>query len=78
MYRGHSFTTIGTSANSKLVANDTASVCFDYAGTGTAPVTGENVTLNCVITDKNVTIRDDVTLSGHETQPFYISKGKMI
>ena len=41
-------------------------------------VTGENVTLNCVITDKNVTIRDDVTLSGHETQPFYISKGKMI
>ena len=45
MYRGHSFTTIGTSANSKLVASDTASVCFDYAGTGTAPVTGENVTI---------------------------------
>ena len=41
-------------------------------------VTGENVSLNCVLTDQNVTIRDDVTLSGHETQPFYISKGKMI
>ncbi len=40
--------------------------------------TGENVTLNCVITDKNVTIRDDVNLSGHATQPFYIAKGKMI
>ena len=40
--------------------------------------TGENVSLNCVITDKNVTIRDDVNLSGHETLPVYISKGKMI
>ena len=40
--------------------------------------TGENVQLNCVITDKNVTIRDDVNLSGHETQPFYVAKGKMI
>lgn len=40
--------------------------------------TGENVSLNCVISDKNVIIRDDVTLAGHKTMPFYISKGKMI
>ena len=40
--------------------------------------TGENVELNCVITDKNVTIRDDRKLSGAESLPYYISKGKMI
>ena len=41
-------------------------------------VIGENVTLNCVIADKNVMIRDARTLSGHESLPFYIGKGKMI
>ncbi len=41
-------------------------------------VTGENVTLNCVIADKNVVIRDDRILSGSETLPYYIAKGKMI
>ncbi len=40
--------------------------------------TGENVELNCVITDKNVTIRDDRKLCGAESLPYYISKGKMI
>lgn len=40
--------------------------------------TGENVRLNCVITDKNVVIRDNKYLSGDETLPFYLSKGKMI
>jgi len=40
--------------------------------------TGENVKLNCVIADKNVVIRDDKVLSGDETLPFYIAKGKMI
>lgn len=40
--------------------------------------TGENVTLNCVIADKNVVIRDNKHLSGDETLPFYLSKGKMI
>jgi len=39
---------------------------------------GENVTLECVITDKAVVIRDGVKLCGHETQPFFIEKGKMI
>ena len=41
-------------------------------------VTGENVTLNCVIADKNVIIRDDRVLSGSEILPYYIAKGKMI
>ena len=40
--------------------------------------TGENVRLNCVITDKNVVIRDNKHLSGDEALPFYLSKGKMI
>lgn len=40
--------------------------------------TGEDVTLNCVIADKNVVIRDARTLSGHESLPFYIGKGKML
>ena len=37
--------------------------------------TGSDVTLNCVITDKDVTIRDGRHLSGHETMPFYVGKG---
>ena len=37
--------------------------------------TGEAVTLNCVITDKDVTIRDGRNLSGHETMPFFVGKG---
>lgn len=40
--------------------------------------TGENVRLNCVIADKNVVIRDNKNLSGDETLPFYLAKGKMI
>ncbi len=41
-------------------------------------VLGENSTLNCIIVDKNVTIRDRKVLSGSENHPFYISKGIMI
>ncbi len=40
--------------------------------------TGSSVNLNCVIADKNVVIRDYRTLSGYETMPFCIEKGKMI
>lgn len=40
--------------------------------------TGENVRLNCVIADKNVVIRDNKNLSGDESLPFYLAKGKMI
>lgn len=41
-------------------------------------VLGENSMLNCIITDKNVVIRDKKVLSGSENHPFYISKGIMI
>ena len=40
--------------------------------------TGENVFLNCVITDKDALIQDGRMLSGHDSLPFYIEKGKMI
>ena len=40
--------------------------------------TGNNVTLNCVITDKNVVIRDYRNLSGYSTMPFCIGKSKMV
>lgn len=33
-----------------------------------------DASLNCVITDKNVVIKDGRSLSGHETMPFYIGK----
>ena len=36
---------------------------------------GSDVSLNCVITDKNVVINDGRVLSGHETMPFFIGKG---
>ena len=39
---------------------------------------GDNTLVNCVIADKDVVIREDRMLSGHETQPFFIEKGKMI
>ena len=41
-------------------------------------VLGENSTLNCIITDKNVVIKDKRVLSGSENHPFYIGKGIMI
>ncbi len=37
-----------------------------------------NASLDSVITDKNVVIRDGRTLVGYKTMPFYIEKGKMI
>ncbi len=41
-------------------------------------VLGENSVINCIIADKNVTIRDRRVLSGSENHPFYIGKGIMI
>ena len=41
-------------------------------------VIGENVNLDCVITDKNVVIRDRRTLSGCEIQPYFLPKGSMV
>jgi len=39
---------------------------------------GSNTNLNCVITDKNVVIRDGRNLSGYETRPFFIEKDAMV
>ncbi len=39
---------------------------------------GENTSLNCVITDKNVVINDRKTLSGCSTIPYFIQKGTRI
>ena len=36
---------------------------------------GQRVSLNCVVADKNVCIRNGRTLSGHESIPFFLSKG---
>ncbi len=41
-------------------------------------VISDNAYLNCLVTDKNVVIRDGRILSGHETMPVYIEKGRMI
>lgn len=41
-------------------------------------VLGENCSLNCIITDKDVVIRDRRVLSGSENHPFYIGKGIMV
>ncbi len=41
-------------------------------------VLGENCSLNCIIADKNVTIKDKRVLSGSENHPFYIGKGIMV
>jgi glucose-1-phosphate adenylyltransferase len=41
-------------------------------------VIGANVTINCVITDKNVIINEGRMLSGHETLPFFIAKGTRV
>ena len=40
--------------------------------------TGNNVMLNCVVTDKNVTIGDGRMLSGHTSMPFFIPKGATV
>ncbi len=41
-------------------------------------ITGENVNLSCVISDKNVVIKDSRTLAGHSSLPFFIEKGRII
>ena len=41
-------------------------------------ITGTNVSLNYVVTDKNVTIRDRNVLSGCEKIPYYLGKNTMV
>ena len=38
----------------------------------------EGASLNCVITDKNVIVKDGRALSGHESMPFYIGKNMSV
>ena len=40
--------------------------------------TGSDVTLNCVVTDKNVVIRDGRNLSGCDIMPVFIEKGRSV
>ena len=39
---------------------------------------GKNCSLNCAILDKNVVIKDDRILSGHQTIPFYVPKNSIV
>ena len=39
---------------------------------------GNDVSLDCVISDKSSTVVDGVTLSGHSSMPFFIGKGVMV
>ena len=39
---------------------------------------GDGVTLNCIVADKNVVVRNGRTLSGHITHPFYLGKGNLV
>ncbi len=41
-------------------------------------VIGDSVNLDCVITDKNVVVRDRRTLAGCAELPYFISKGRML
>ncbi len=38
----------------------------------------KNAELNCIVTDKNVTITEGVKLSGNETMPFFVQKGRTV
>ena len=39
---------------------------------------GKNSSLNCIVTDKDVHISENVTLSGNDNMPFYVQKGRKI
>ena len=45
-----------------------------FAGT----TVGKNAQLNCIVADKNVTVSDNVVLSGNENMPFYVQKGRKV
>ena len=39
---------------------------------------GKNATLNCIVTDKDVHVSDNVQLSGNANIPFYVQKGRKV
>ena len=38
----------------------------------------KNANLNCIVTDKDVTVSEGVTLSGNENMPFYVQKARKV
>ena len=38
----------------------------------------KNAELNCIVTDKRVTITEGVKLSGNDTMPFFVQKGRRV
>lgn len=58
----------------KIGKNATVKNCILMQDT----IIGDGAYLNHVITDKNAVVRDNRMLSGAETQPYYIQKGKLI
>lgn len=39
---------------------------------------GKGANLNCIVTDKDVTVSDGVSLSGNENMPFFVQKGRRV
>ena len=39
---------------------------------------GKNASLNCIVTDKDVYVSDEISLSGNDNMPFYIQKNRKI
>ena len=39
---------------------------------------GKNAKLNCIVADKDVTVSENVVLSGNENMPFYVQKGRKV
>ena len=39
---------------------------------------GKNAKVNCIVTDKDVHVSDNVQLSGNENMPFYVQKGRKV
>lgn len=48
--------------------------CVLFSGT----TVGEKATLNCIVTDKDVTVTPGVTLSGNTNMPFYVQKSRKV
>lgn len=38
----------------------------------------DGASLNCIVTDKNVVVTENVNLSGNENMPFYVQKGRKV
>ena len=41
-------------------------------------VIGKNAQLNCIVTDKNVTVSEGIVLSGNSNMPFFVQKGRKV